>query len=64
MEISQIIPHIEALIFASDKPLTALEITEHVNNALGFIEDRASLDQIEAAIEGIKEKSQKRSPKK
>lgn len=56
MEISQIIPHIEALIFASDKPLTALEITEHVNNALGFIEDRASLDQIEAAIEGIKEK--------
>ena len=56
MEISQIIPHIEALIFASDKPLTALEITEHVNNALGFIEDRASLDQVEASIEGIKEK--------
>lgn len=56
MEISQIIPHIEALIFASDKPLTALEMTEHVNNALGFIEDRANLDQVETAIEGIKEK--------
>jgi segregation and condensation protein B len=56
MEISQIIPHIEALIFASDKPLSALEITEHVNNALGFIEDRASLDQIESSIEGIREK--------
>ncbi|HRE64881.1 MAG TPA: SMC-Scp complex subunit ScpB [Ferruginibacter sp.] len=56
MEISQIIPHIEALIFASDKPLTALEVTEFVNNALGFIEDRASMDQVEAAIEGIKEK--------
>ena len=56
MEISQIIPHIEALIFASDKPLTALEVTEYVNNALGFIEDRASLDQVEAAMEGIKEK--------
>lgn len=56
MEISQIIPHIEALIFASDKPLTALEITEYVNNALGFIEDRANLDQVETAIEGIKEK--------
>ena len=56
MEISTIIPHIEALVFASDKPLTALEVTEYVNNALGFIEDRASLDQVEFAIEGIKEK--------
>ncbi len=56
MEISAIIPHIEALIFASDKPLTSLEVTEYVNNALGFIEDRASLDQVEAAIDGIREK--------
>lgn len=56
MDISTIIPHIEALIFASDKPLTALELTEYVNNALCFIEDRASLDQVETAIEGIKEK--------
>ncbi|RYF90104.1 MAG: SMC-Scp complex subunit ScpB [Chitinophagaceae bacterium] len=53
---STIIPHIEALIFASDKPLSAAELTEHVNNALGFIEDRASLEQVEAAVEGIKEK--------
>lgn len=56
MEISQIIPHIEALIFASDKALSAEEINELVNNALGFIEDRANIDQIEAAIQGIKEK--------
>ena len=56
MEISQIIPHIEALIFASDKPLTTAEIAELVNNALGFIEDRASMEQVEAAIEGIREK--------
>ena len=56
MEISQIIPHIEALIFASDKALSAEEITELINNALGFIEDRANPDQIQAAIEGIKEK--------
>jgi len=56
MEISTIIPHIEALVFASDKPLSALELTEYVNNALGFIEDRASLDQVESAVEGIKEK--------
>lgn len=56
MEISQIIPHIEALIFASEKPLTSLELVDLVNNALGFIEDRATLEQIEAAIEGIREK--------
>jgi segregation and condensation protein B len=56
MEISQIIPHIEALIFASDKALNASDITELINTALGFIEDRADVEQIEAAINGIKEK--------
>lgn len=56
MEISQIIPHIEALIFASDKALSNEEIIELINNALGFIEDRADLEQIETAIQGIKEK--------
>ncbi len=56
MEISQIIPHIEALIFASDKALPAAEITELVNTALGFIEDRADMEQVQAAIDGIAEK--------
>ena len=56
MEISQIIPHIEALIFASDKALSAADITELINTALGFIEDRADVEQVEAAINGIKEK--------
>jgi len=56
MEISQIIPHIEALIFASDKALSNEEINEFINNALGFIEDRADLEQIETAIQGIQEK--------
>jgi segregation and condensation protein B len=56
MEISQIIPHIEVLIFASDKPLTSEELLEMVNNALGFIEDRAVPDQVAAAIEAITEK--------
>jgi segregation and condensation protein B len=55
-DISTLIPHIEALIFASDRPLTTMEITDLVNNAFGFLEDRVSLDQIEAALEGIKEK--------
>ncbi|MES2429666.1 MAG: SMC-Scp complex subunit ScpB [Bacteroidota bacterium] len=56
MELSQIIPHIEALIFASDKPLTNAELVELLNNAMGFIEDRATVDQVDAAIEGIQEK--------
>lgn len=55
-DISTLIPHIEALIFASDRPLTTMEITDFVNNAFGFLEDRVSLDQVEAALEGIKEK--------
>ena len=56
MELSQIIPHIEALIFASDKPLSHAEMVELVNSALAFIEDRATADQVQAAIEGIGEK--------
>ena len=56
MEITNLIPHIEALIFASDKPLDPLDITDLVNNAFGFMEDKISLDQVEAAIEGITEK--------
>ncbi len=56
MEISQIIPHIEALIFASDKPLSADELVELINNALGFIEDRASAEQVVEAIKAIEEK--------
>ena len=56
MEITNLIPHIEALIFASDKPLTTLELLELVNNALGFMDDKISLDQVEASLEGITEK--------
>ncbi|HEX4877364.1 MAG TPA: SMC-Scp complex subunit ScpB, partial [Chitinophagaceae bacterium] len=51
-----LIPHIESLIFASDKPVTTLELTELVNNALGFMDDKVSLDQVEAALQGIQEK--------
>jgi segregation and condensation protein B len=56
MEVSAIIPHIEALIFAAERPLTTLELTDMLNNAHAFIEDRASLDQVEAAIAAIREK--------
>ena len=56
MELSQIIPHIEALIFASEKPLTNMDLVELLNNAMGFIEDRATMDQVDAAVNGIHEK--------
>lgn len=56
MELSTIIPHIEALIFASDKPLTSLDIVELINNSFGFMEHRITLDQVESAVDGIREK--------
>jgi segregation and condensation protein B len=56
MELSQIIPHIEVLIFASDRPLSSADLLELVNNALGFIEDRAVPEQVAAALEAIREK--------
>lgn len=56
MEISNLIPHIEALIFASDKPLTSLEITDLINNAFSFMEEKITLDQVETSLEGIVEK--------
>lgn len=56
MTIDNLIPHIEALIFASDKPLTTMEVTELINNAFGFMEEKITLDQAEAAVDGIREK--------
>ncbi len=58
MEITNLIPHIESLIFASEKPLTSFELTELLNNAFGFMEDKITLDQVEASMEGIVEKYQ------
>jgi segregation and condensation protein B len=56
MELSVIIPHIEALVFASEKPVTTMDLVELINNALGFMEDRANLDQVETALDAISEK--------
>lgn len=56
MEITNLIPHLEALVFASEKPLTTLELTELVNHTFEEEEDKVSLDQVEAALEGIREK--------
>ena len=55
-DVFAIVPHIEALIFASDKPLSTAELTELVNNAMGFLEDRVATEQTEAALQAITEK--------
>jgi len=56
MEISNLIPHIEALVFASDKPLSSAEITDLVNQAFGFMDDKVIPEQVDSAIEGMVEK--------
>jgi segregation and condensation protein B len=56
MEISNLITHVEALIFASEKPLTKLEITELINSAFGFLDEKVTLEQIETCVDGIREK--------
>lgn len=58
MEISVIMPHIEALIFASEKPLAVPEIEEMLNKAVAFIDDRATTDQVNEAIAALAEKYQ------
>jgi len=54
--LTELIPHIESLIFASDKPLTTLEINDLINNAFSFMDEKVNLDQVETALEGIVEK--------
>jgi segregation and condensation protein B len=56
MEIPNLTPHVEALIFASDKPLTSAEITELLNNALGFMEDKLTQEQVDASMTEILKK--------
>ena len=56
MTTSELIPHIEALVFASDKALTTLEITELVNTSFPDEEEKITLDKVEAALDGIREK--------
>src|SRR5687768_14889817 len=56
MDISNLIPHVEALIFASDRALTTLEITELLNSSPDLEQEEITLDKVEAALEGITEK--------
>jgi len=53
MDIEQLMPHVEALIFASDRPLTQIEITEILGQAL---ETGIEGDRIAICIDAIREK--------
>lgn len=53
MDIEQLMPHVEALVFASERPLTAPEITEMTGQAL---EIPIEPERINITIEAIREK--------
>jgi segregation and condensation protein B len=53
MELEQLIMHVEALIFASERPITQMEITELVGQSL---ELSVEAERIAACIEAVREK--------
>lgn len=53
MDIEQLMPHVEALIFASERPLTQIELTELTGSALEVVVESA---RIATCIDAIKEK--------
>ncbi len=53
MDMEQLMPHVEALIFASDRPLTQIEMTEMLGQALETIMET---DRITTCIAAILEK--------
>ncbi len=53
MDIEQLMPHVEALIFASERPITQMEITEMVSQAM---EESVEEERITTCIEAVREK--------
>lgn len=53
MDIEQLMPHVEALIFASERPITMMEMTEMLGQAL---EQQIEGDRIVTCIDAIREK--------
>lgn len=53
MDLEQLILHVEALVFASQQPIVAGELLEHISNVT---EEHIDLTRIEQALETIKEK--------
>lgn len=53
MDIEQLMPHVEALIFASERPITLIEMTEMISQAL---EEIIEGDRVAVCIEAVREK--------
>jgi segregation and condensation protein B len=53
MDIEQLMPHVEALIFASERPITQIEITEMIGQAM---EQSIESDRVATCIDAIREK--------
>lgn len=53
MDIEQLMPHVEALIFASERPITQIEITEMIGQAM---EESVESERIATCIDAVREK--------
>ncbi len=53
MDIEQLMPHVEAIIFASERPITLIEMTEMIGQAL---EETIEAERIATCIDAIREK--------
>lgn len=53
MDIEQLMPHVEALIFASERPITLIEMTDMLGQAL---EEIIEAERIATCIDAIREK--------
>lgn len=53
MELDQLMLHVEALIFASERPITQVELVEHVSQT---IEEAIEPERVSASIEAVREK--------
>lgn len=53
MDIEQLMPHVEAIIFASDRPMTLIEMTEMLGQAL---EESIETERIAICVDAIREK--------
>src|ERR1035441_8560921 len=53
MDIEQLMPHVEALIFASERPLTQIEMTEILGQALETV---IETERISTCLDAIREK--------
>jgi segregation and condensation protein B len=53
MDIEQLMPHVEALIFASERPITQMELTEMIGQAM---EESIEAERIATCLDAIREK--------